>query len=94
MNSLSHESGPHPTHEITHEIDVRGLPPPEPMMRVLEAVAMLTAEDRLVAVTERRPLHLLAELDARGHRHRCEEMADGSWRTTITRSSSRERTCP
>jgi uncharacterized protein (DUF2249 family) len=87
MNSHPHESDPHPTHETTHEIDVRGLPPPEPLMRVLEAVATLVAGARLVAVTERRPLHLLAELDARGLSHRCEETADGSWRTTIARSA-------
>src|SRR5262245_57271102 len=40
------------------ELDVRGLEPPQPMVRILEAVERMRAEDRLVVLHERRPTFL------------------------------------
>ena len=68
------------------EVDARGLEPPEPMVRILEATATLAPGVTLRARTERRPLHLLAELSARGFTHRSEEAADGSFITHIDRA--------
>lgn len=61
------------------QLDVRGLEPPEPMMQILAALEMLPAGRELRARTDRRPIHLLAELDTRGISHASEEQPDGSW---------------
>lgn len=48
------------------EIDVRGLEPPLPMVRILEACATLPSDGELLAFTDRLPVFLLAELPRRG----------------------------
>ena len=65
------------------EVDARGLEPPGPMLRILEAMDALPAGGVLRARTDRRPLHLIAELERRGVGHEGEEQADGSWITTL-----------
>jgi uncharacterized protein (DUF2249 family) len=67
-------------------LDARGLEPPQPMVRILEAVAVLPAGARLEAVTDRRPMHLYAHLEAQGFRATSEERGDGSVLTRIVRS--------
>lgn len=67
-------------------LDVRGLEPPEPMMRILAAAEKTPVGRRLLACTERRPIHLYAELDRRGFAYRCEDQPDGSVVTTIWRA--------
>jgi uncharacterized protein (DUF2249 family) len=71
---------------VPGKLDVRGLMPPEPMVRILAALAQVSAGDRLQARTDRRPVHLLAEIEARGFRQQSEEQPDGSWLTTIERA--------
>ncbi|HSI08717.1 MAG: DUF2249 domain-containing protein [Rariglobus sp.] len=68
------------------EVDARGLEPPEPMMRILNAVETLKPGATLRARTDRRPVHLYPELDARGVRYVSEQAADESWITTLNRS--------
>ena len=68
-------------------IDCRDLPPPEPMVRTMEAVEALPAGETLVALVPREPRFLYPELDARGHRWRAEPQADGSYRIVILRGS-------
>lgn len=68
------------------EVDARGLEPPEPMLRILAAAEALAPGGALRARTDRRPVHLLPELEARGLRHECEEQADGTWITTLRRA--------
>ena len=48
------------------EIDNRGLPPPEPMVRILAALAELPAGEDLVALMDREPLMIYPELERRG----------------------------
>lgn len=67
------------------EVDARGLEPPEPMLRILSALEALASGGVLRARTDRRPIHLLPELEARGVRHESEEQPDGSWSTTLRR---------
>ncbi len=69
----------------TLELDVRGLEPPQPMTRVLEALASLSEGVTLHALTDRRPLHLLDQLEARGFRGECEEHPEGGCITVIRR---------
>lgn len=66
-------------------VDTRGLEPPEPMMKILSAVEALKPGETLRAFTDRRPIHLYPELDARGVRHTSEQLADESWALTLVR---------
>ena len=65
------------------EIDARGLEPPEPMVRILEALAVLPPGAELIAHTDRNPMHLHARLEERGFTGRSEAQADGSYLTII-----------
>lgn len=66
-------------------VDARGLEPPEPMMRILAAVETLKPGGTLRTRTDRRPIHLHAELDARGVRYVSEQTTDETWITTFSR---------
>jgi len=47
-------------------LDNRGLPPPEPMVRILEALAEISQQDQLVVLMDREPMMLYPELERRG----------------------------
>lgn len=70
------------------ELDVRGLEPPEPMVQILEALPMLPRRAQLMARTDRRPVHLLPQLEERGFTGEPEEQSDGSYVTMIRRKES------
>ncbi len=65
------------------EVDARGLEPPQPLVKILEALAMLPRGARLRARTDRRPMHLYAQLEERGFLGETEEQADGSFVTHV-----------
>lgn len=71
--------------ETVIDLDARGLEPPQPMVRILEAVAALPGGAVLRARTDRRPMHLYAHLEDRGLRADSEEQPDGSFVTHIRR---------
>jgi uncharacterized protein (DUF2249 family) len=75
----------HPSHSI--EIDARGLEPPMPMVRILEALETLPREKAVVAHTDRRPVFLLDELPRRGFAGETQQTSDGSYITRIHRHS-------
>lgn len=52
--------------ESVVELDVRGLEPPQPLVRILEALGSLTPGTVLKARTDRNPIHLHAVLKERG----------------------------
>lgn len=68
------------------EIDARGLEPPQPMVKILEALADLPAGTELCARTDRRPMHLYPQIEARGFTGETKEQSDGSFLTHIRRS--------
>jgi uncharacterized protein (DUF2249 family) len=68
-------------------IDVRGLEPPQPMVRVLERLDALRPGQRLEVLHDRRPLFLYPQLEAQGFAHTTEDVAPGLVRITITRRS-------
>jgi uncharacterized protein (DUF2249 family) len=68
------------------EVDARGLEPPQPLVKILEALAALPAGARLRARTDRRPMHLYAQLEERGFVGESEEQPDGSFITHVRRS--------
>jgi uncharacterized protein (DUF2249 family) len=67
------------------EIDARGLEPPEPLIRILDALESLSAGAMLRAITDREPCHLFGEAEQRGFQHESHEQPDGSWVTVLAR---------
>jgi uncharacterized protein (DUF2249 family) len=70
------------------ELDARGLEPPQPLVRILEAVAGLTDGVTLRAHTDRRPLHLHPLLEERGFTGDTRKSSDGGFVTDIRRSTA------
>lgn len=68
-------------------LDLRGLSPPEPMQRALEAVETLKAGESLQVLTDREPTLLYQELKRRSHAY-TSESSDEGWRTTIRHSGA------
>lgn len=66
-------------------IDVRGLEPPEPMVRILEELKHLQPGQRLEVLHERRPMFLYPQLDDRGFSHVTDEPEPGVIRIVIQR---------
>jgi len=67
------------------EIDVRGLEPPEPLVRILGVLETLPVGTQLRAQTDREPCHLFGEAKQRGFSSDCSQQADGSWITVLAR---------
>ncbi|HET7626102.1 MAG TPA: DUF2249 domain-containing protein [Verrucomicrobiae bacterium] len=67
------------------DVDARGLEPPQPLMKILEALADLPENAELRAKTDRRPVHLYGQLEDRGFSGASEEQSDGSFITSIRR---------
>jgi hypothetical protein len=64
-------------------VDVRGLDPPLPMLRILELADLLAPGQRLVVTHERRPIFLYPLLEERGLSYETEELGPGEVRITI-----------
>jgi len=69
----------------TATLDVRGLEPPQPLVRVLERLEALGADERLEVVLDRRPLLLYPQLEVRGFTHTTDEATPGVVRVLIAR---------
>jgi len=69
----------------TTVLDVRGLEPPEPMVRILERLDTLAPGQRFVVFHERRPMLLYPQLDERGFLHDTDELEPGLVRIVIRR---------
>ena len=64
---MNDDAGPHEwTEQGVAHIDVRGLPPPEPLVAILRRVHTLEAGQSLVVHHERDPLLLYAQLEEIG----------------------------
>ncbi len=66
-------------------LDNRGLEPPNPMIRTLEALGELAAGEVLVIHNDRVPIYLLPQLADEGADYVVEEQPDGSARVRITK---------
>ena len=71
--------------ESADTLDVRGLPPPEPMVRVLERLDRLAPGGTLTVLHERRPMFLYPQLDDQGFTHVTDEPEPGLVRIVIRR---------
>jgi uncharacterized protein (DUF2249 family) len=79
------ECGSHEPAASVVEVDARGLQPPQPMVKILEALEQVPAGAQLDARTDRRPVHLYGFLEDRGFTGESEEQSDGSFLTHIRR---------
>jgi TusA-related sulfurtransferase len=66
-------------------LDVRGLEPPEPMVKILKALERLAPGDTLEVLHERRPMLLYPQLEDRGFVHDTVELERGVTRIRIRR---------
>lgn len=64
-------------------IDVSGLEPPEPMVRVLEALDLLAADGRLRVLIDRQPVPLYQVLQRNGYSHLTSARDDGRYEVLI-----------
>jgi uncharacterized protein (DUF2249 family) len=67
-------------------LDNRDLPPPEPMVRTLQALKDMPAGAILEVFVDREPLILYNELRQRGHSFQPDKQPDGSYRVLIRHS--------
>lgn len=67
-------------------LDLRGLPPPEPMEQILHHLHTLPPGERLVALTPMKPLPLLPLLQQLGFVCEMHEMASGGACVTLCRA--------
>lgn len=67
---------------MDHRLDVADLPPPEPLERTLDALAMLPPGDRLVLHHRRQPYPLYDLLGRMGYRWEVTG-SDGDWTILI-----------
>lgn len=70
-------------------MDLTGLTPPDPMVRILEALADMPGGAVLFALLDREPLFLLPELAQRGHEWAGNMAADGQSYRLLIRSGGR-----
>jgi uncharacterized protein (DUF2249 family) len=78
-----------PTAEVT--IDVSELVPPEPMIKILEALETMPPGGVLLVRHVRRPMHLYPRLDEMGYRHDTREIEPGRVEVLIERTASDDR---
>ena len=70
--------------ETLPTLDVSHLPPPLPMVRILETLRALGPGQTLVVTHTRRPMHLYPKLDALGCAHETREQPNGTIEIRIT----------
>ncbi|MGZ3236702.1 MAG: DUF2249 domain-containing protein [Burkholderiaceae bacterium] len=68
-------------------LDVRGLEPPEPLERVLDALSSLRPDQQLSMLIDREPFPLYRILDANGFNHQTNPMQDFSYEVFIWHKS-------
>ncbi|MFE8695724.1 DUF2249 domain-containing protein [Cytobacillus sp. FJAT-53684] len=66
-------------------LDNRGLEPPQPMMRTLDALESLSTGETLSIINDRRPMFLYEQLEEKGYKHVTSEREDGSFLIEITK---------
>lgn len=68
-------------------LDNRGLEPPNPMIRTLEALEAMAPGEVLVIHNDRVPVYLLPQLGDEGATYEVEEQPDGSAKVRITKGA-------
>ncbi len=66
-----------------HSLDVLGLEPPEPMVRILSKLPELGADDLLEVTIMREPFPLYPHLERAGFAHSIVKLGEGRYKLTI-----------
>lgn len=74
----------------SQRIDLRGMPPPEPLVLTLETVEALAVGEVMEGCYDRDPVLLYPELDTRGHHYQSEKRSASEYRVRIRRGGSQE----
>ena len=75
-------------HDAARVVDVRGLEPPQPLIRILDLLDTLAPGQHLIVIHERRPPLLYPHIEERGFKHETTEPRPGEVRITIWREGS------
>ena len=70
------ERGDAPSNRPTERLDVRDLPPPQPLQRTLEELSAFETPTILLQINDRLPQHLFPMLRDRGYRYESYEHED------------------
>ena len=73
--------------DMKHELDVRGLPPPEPFEHIMHALQTLPSGACLHVRIHREPYPLYEMLRDSGYAWQTDAQADGSFLVRISRSA-------
>ena len=73
--------------DMTHELDVRGLPPPEPFEHIMRALSTLPAGAFLHVLIHREPYPLYEVLRNNGYAWQTTVLTDGSCSIRISHSA-------
>lgn len=71
-------------------IDARGLEPPEPFERVMEALSLLEPGGRVMLILNREPFPLYRVLKSNGYRRETKAYPDGRFEIIISQESDRD----
>lgn len=74
--------GAAPEPEVIH-LDNRGLEPPQPLVRTVEALYALKPGQRVIGKYDRKPMFLLPKLDDMGYKYETEVFENGQAQVTI-----------
>lgn len=66
-------------------LDNRGLEPPEPMQKTLEALSKLGPGESMKIINDRKPMFLFGELDEMGHKYEVTPREDNGFEIVITK---------
>lgn len=77
-----------PPIEVPTFLDLRGLPPPEPLRRAMEAFERLKPGNCLIVHVPHRPMHLLELLHNRGIPWEEQAQEDGSYQVYLLKEES------
>jgi len=69
------------------ELDVRGLPPPEPFENIIRALPMLSGQETLRVLIHREPYPLYEMLRGAGYTWQAIALANGDFEILITRAA-------
>ncbi|MBI3992301.1 MAG: DUF2249 domain-containing protein [Candidatus Lambdaproteobacteria bacterium] len=67
-------------------LDLRALPPPEPMLAIQAALAGMAVGETLEALLARRPVYFLPHLERAGHACTLEQLDPDTWKLTVTKA--------
>jgi uncharacterized protein (DUF2249 family) len=67
------------------EIDVRGLEPPEPMVKIIETLPQIDKDSVLLVHHHREPVMLYDKLEHLGYQASTEKVSEGYYKVRITR---------